>query len=92
MSPLQRSPTAWTTFEEYADWQDEGIDRQLAPAIVRHKVKLRLRKAGQHVEEEEELIDGADDSQPALTVAPVPFEAIVMLPNNGLRRTAGGLV
>ena len=67
---------------EYADWQDEGIDRQLAPAIVRHKVKLRLRKAGQHVEEEE-LIDGADDSQPALTVAPVPFEAI-MLPNNGL--------
>lgn len=72
----------------YADWQDQPIDRTLAPALVRHETKVHLRETGQQVTEEE-VIECADDAaQPPLTLAPVPF-ASVPLSNNGLLLEAG---
>lgn len=41
--------------QEYADWQDEGIDRALAPAHVRKGAKRFLLEQGQEVQNEEEV-------------------------------------
>jgi hypothetical protein len=38
--------------QEYCDWQDESIDRCLAPSLVRHKAKAYLRERRQDVTDE----------------------------------------
>ena len=41
--------------QEYADWQDETIDRALAPALVRKGAKRHLIDLGQNAENEEDI-------------------------------------
>lgn len=59
---------------EYADWQDESIDRNLAPCLVRHRAKKYLAARQQEVKEEEEDVDFERES----------------VPNNGLCLTTDG--
>lgn len=46
--------------QEYADWQDENIDRALAPALVRKGAKRHLVAHGQDVENEEDFVYETD--------------------------------
>ena len=41
--------------QEYADWQDEDIDRALAPALVRKGAKRYLISRGQNAQDEEDI-------------------------------------
>jgi hypothetical protein len=65
----------------YAEWQDEDIDRALAPALVRKGAKRYLFEHGEAAEDEE---DGATD------VSEVEFQA-EHLPNLGLCIEANGV-